>query len=145
MSADPTERYCATVSSAGVLSGSKSQFEPSCQQVFRLARRSGDVLSGLGKAGDDALAYRFGNGRHDDFYWASEFVASGGLMSYGENLRNSYRAAAAYMDKIKAGANPGDLPVEQPTRFELVINLKTAQALGLTVPQSLLMRADVVQ
>lgn len=82
--------------------------------------------------------------RMPDFYWASEFVAAGGLMSYGENLGSSYRAAAAYMDKIKKGANPGNLPVEQPTRFELVINMKTAQALGLSVPQSLLMRADTV-
>jgi putative ABC transport system substrate-binding protein len=65
-------------------------------------------------------------------------------MSYGENLRSSYRAAAAYMDKIKKGANPAELPVEQPTRFELVINMKTAQALGLNVPQSLLVRADSV-
>jgi putative ABC transport system substrate-binding protein len=82
--------------------------------------------------------------RMPDFYWASEFVASGGLMSYGENLRSSYRAAAVYMDKIKKGANPGDLPVAQPTRFELVVNMKRAQALGLSVPQSLLMRADDV-
>ena len=65
-------------------------------------------------------------------------------MSYGENLRSSYRAAAMYMDKIKKGAYPGDLPVEQPTRFELVINMKTAQAFGLKVPQSLLVRADDV-
>src|SRR5437016_801191 len=82
--------------------------------------------------------------RMPDFYWASQFVESGGLMSYGENLRGSYRATAAYMDRIKKGANPGDLPVEQPTRFELVINMKTAKALGITVPQSLLMRADDV-
>lgn len=82
--------------------------------------------------------------RMPDFYWAREFVESGGLMSYGENLRSSYRAGAAYMDKIKKGANPGTLPVEQPTRFELVINVKTAQTLGLTVPQSLLLRADEV-
>jgi len=82
--------------------------------------------------------------RMPDFYWASQFVESGGLMSYGENLRGSYRATAAYMDKIKKGANPANLPVEQPTRFELVINMKTAKALGLTVPQSLLMRADDV-
>jgi putative ABC transport system substrate-binding protein len=82
--------------------------------------------------------------RIPDFYWTSQFVESGGLLSYGENLRNSYRAAAAYMDKIKKGANPANLPVEQPTRFELVINLKTAQALGLAVPQSLLLRADNV-
>ena len=79
-----------------------------------------------------------------DFYWASQFVESGGLMSYGENLGSSYRATAAYIDKIKKGANPANLPVEQPTRFELVINMKTAKALGITIPQPLLMRADDV-
>jgi putative ABC transport system substrate-binding protein len=82
--------------------------------------------------------------RMPDFYWASQFVESGGLMSYGENLRSSYRATATYMDRIKKGANPANLPVEQPTRFELVINLKTAKALGITVPQALLLRADDV-
>jgi putative ABC transport system substrate-binding protein len=79
-----------------------------------------------------------------DFYWAREYVDSGGLMSYGEDLRSSYRAGARYMDKIKRGANPGELPVQQPTRFELVINLKTAKALGITISQSLLLRADEV-
>jgi putative ABC transport system substrate-binding protein len=79
-----------------------------------------------------------------DFHWAREFAESGGLMSYGENLRESYSAAATYMDKIKHGANPATLPVQQPTRFELVINLRTAKALGIAVPQSLLLRADLV-
>jgi putative ABC transport system substrate-binding protein len=79
-----------------------------------------------------------------DFYWASQFVEAGGLMSYGESLRDSYRGAAAYVDKIKKGANPANLPVEQPTRFELVINIKTAKALGLTIPRALLVRADEV-
>ena len=79
-----------------------------------------------------------------DFYWAREFVEAGGLMSYGENLRSSYRNAAAYMDKIKRGANPGALPVEQPTRYELVINQKTAKTLGITIPQAILLRADDV-
>ena len=82
--------------------------------------------------------------RMPDFYWASQFAESGGLMSYGENLRSSCRATATYVDRIKKGANPANLPVEQPTRFELVINLKTAKALGLTVPQALLLRADEV-
>jgi putative tryptophan/tyrosine transport system substrate-binding protein len=72
------------------------------------------------------------------------FVEAGGLMSYGPNHRDIFRLVAAYVDKILRGAKPGDLPVEQPTRLELVINGKTARALGLTIPQTLLLQADQV-
>jgi len=78
------------------------------------------------------------------FYGAREFVDDGGLMSYGENLRTAYRNAAAYIGKVARGANPGVLPVQQPTKFELVINIKTANALGIVIPQSVLIRADQV-
>jgi putative tryptophan/tyrosine transport system substrate-binding protein len=77
-------------------------------------------------------------------YWAREYVEDGGLMTYSANLVDLRRRAATYVDKILRGAKPADLPVEQPTKFEFVINLKTAKALGLTIPQSLLVRADEI-
>src|SRR6266436_8706327 len=82
--------------------------------------------------------------RLPSIYDRSEFVDAGGLMSYGPNVPNMSRRAATYVDKVLKGANPGDLPVERPTKFEFVINLKAAKQIGLTIPSNVLVRADKV-
>ena len=82
--------------------------------------------------------------RLPSMFGVSQFADSGGLMSYGSNAAERWRRAAVFVDKILKGAKPADLPVEQPTKFELVINMKTAKALGLTIPQTILVRADRV-
>jgi len=82
--------------------------------------------------------------RLPDMYVFSFYPRAGGLMSYGANAEDLYRRAAEYVDRILKGTKPADLPVERPAKFELAINLKTAKALGLTIPQSVLVRADEI-
>jgi putative tryptophan/tyrosine transport system substrate-binding protein len=84
------------------------------------------------------------NGVYQAIYEAGEFVETGGLISYGPNLIVIERRAAEYVDKILKGAKPPDLPVEQPSKFEMLINMKTANALGLSIPPSVMLRADRV-
>jgi putative ABC transport system substrate-binding protein len=77
-------------------------------------------------------------------YPEREYADDGGLLAYGQDIPASFRSAATYVDKILKGAKPADLPIQLPTRFELVVNIKTAQALGLTIPPAILTRADEV-
>jgi putative ABC transport system substrate-binding protein len=90
------------------------------------------------------LVHAVAGSRLPAIYPARAYVEAGGLMSYGPNLPDVWGRAAAYVDKILKGARPGDLPVEQPTTFELVISNRTARAMGLTIPPSLMLRADQV-
>jgi putative ABC transport system substrate-binding protein len=92
----------------------------------------------------DLIITRAGRNRLPAVYPFGFFVRDGGLMSYGVDAIDRYRQAASYVDRILKGAKPADLPVQMPTKFELLINLKTAKALGLTIPQSLLLLADEV-
>jgi putative ABC transport system substrate-binding protein len=110
-------------------------------------RRADAVLVGLGPViqnNVDRVVELAARHRLPSGFFSREFVVVGGLMAYGVSYPHSYRRAASYVDKIFKGAKPGDLPIEQPTKFELVINLKTAKTLGLTIPPALLARADQV-
>jgi len=121
------------------------EFEPA------LSRAHKDGVAGVIVPGDP-ITFRYSHEfvrlmlryRLPAIYWTREYVDDGGLMTYSANLVSSRRRAAIFVDKIWRGTRPADLPVEQPTEFELVINLKTAKALGLTIPPSLLARADQV-
>jgi putative tryptophan/tyrosine transport system substrate-binding protein len=130
---------------------------------WHVARKESDLnaaLAGIATRHADALLVladpvlgfwrkrivKFANdNRLPGIYFWREFVQDGGLISYGTNLTASYRRAATYVDKILKGAKPADLPIELPTTFELVVNLRTAQALGIVFPKSVLVAADVVQ
>ena len=99
---------------------------------------------GVTSSQDPAIADRIMRLKVPAIAGNSGYVEAGGLMSYGTSYTDNFRRAAAYVDKILKGAKPGDLPIEQPTKFELVLNLKTAKAMGITIPQSFLARVDRV-
>jgi putative ABC transport system substrate-binding protein len=110
--------------------------------------RAGALLvfaAGLLFPGARRVAELAAKSRLPSMYELREYVEAGGLISYGADINDIWRRAAVFVDKILKGAKPRDLPVEQPTKFELVINLKTARALGLTIPQSVLLRAEVIE
>jgi putative tryptophan/tyrosine transport system substrate-binding protein len=109
--------------------------------------RAGALLvapSGLPDAHARRIAELAAKSRLPAMYAFRFYVEAGGLFSYGVDLAENYRRAAAFVDKILKGAKPADLPIEQPTKFELVINLKAARSIGLTIPEPLLWRADEV-
>jgi putative ABC transport system substrate-binding protein len=121
------------------------QYRPAFEDMKRQRAEAVIILSGPEFAQNLAqLAELAAMDRLPSLWQYRDFVVAGGLLSYGPNIPDLSARAAVFVDKILKGANPGDLPVQQPTRFELAINLKTAQALGLTIPQPLLLRADEV-
>jgi putative tryptophan/tyrosine transport system substrate-binding protein len=102
------------------------------------------VASAIGAANSNLIIAAAARYKLPAVYVQRFFVAAGGLISYGPNFADQYRRAAGYVDRILRGEKPADLPVQAPSKYELAINLKTAKALGLSVPQSLLARADEV-
>jgi putative ABC transport system substrate-binding protein len=140
---DIGRRSGVTLLSLGVRSA--SDIEPA---FSRLREQRGEAVllmpDGLFFAERNLIARLASQNRLPTIHWSRGEVEAGGLMSYGPNRIEAARQAAVYVAKILKGAKPGDLPVEQPSNFDLVINLKTARALGLTIPPSLLQRADQV-
>ena len=128
-----------------VVASAPAQFGAAVEQIVRQRAQAVAVVSdGMYFAERARLQALLQTTRLPVAYLLRDHVVAGGLLSYGADLPANYRNAAKYVDRILKGAKPADLPVEQATKFELVINLKTAKALGLTIPQSLLLRADEV-
>jgi putative ABC transport system substrate-binding protein len=125
--------------------GSSSEFDRAFSAIVQRGAQAVVVLPDpMFLANREQLVELAKRSRLPAFYMETGFVAAGGLISYGPNLTELFRRAAAYVDKILKGVKPGDLPVEQPTKFVLSINLKTAAAIGITAPTSILLRADEV-
>jgi len=121
------------------------QFDPAFSAVSRAHAQALYVLEApLFYTHRTTLLELASKARLPAMYGPREYVDEGGLMSYGANIGNVFRRSAGYVDRILKGAKPGDLPIEQPTKFELVINLKTARAIGITIPEAILLRADEV-
>jgi putative ABC transport system substrate-binding protein len=118
------------------------------QQAFQQAKHDADaavvVCENLFIQHADKVVNLAAQYRIPTMYCLSRFAQTGGLIAYGTDLNDMYRRAAEYVDKVLRGTPVGDLPVQQPTKFELVVNLKTAKALGITIPESILLRADEV-
>jgi putative ABC transport system substrate-binding protein len=121
------------------------QFDPAFSAVTRAHAQALYIIDDAFFVSRRAMLVELvSNARLPAIYGFRLYVDEGGLMSYGPNYADLLRRSAGYVDKILKGAKPGELPIEQPTKFELVINLKTAKALGLTVPESILLQADEV-
>jgi len=121
------------------------QFDPAFSAVSRARAQALYVLEApLFFTHRTTLLKLASKARLPTMYGQRDYVDDGGLVSYGANIGNLFRRSAGYVDKILKGAKPGDLPIEQPTNFEFVVNLKTAKALGLKIPESILLRADEV-
>jgi putative tryptophan/tyrosine transport system substrate-binding protein len=133
--------HLINLSTVPIVAQAPSDLQAAFEQMSKIHCDAVFVLADPIRATIVTLANSF---RIPAFYQFREFVDAGGLVSYGPNVGAMFRRSAQYVDKIFKGANAADLPVEQPTKFDLVINLKTAKALGLTVPPPLLATADEV-
>ena len=117
------------------------------ESAFKTASRKGNALvlqTVITQANQKQIVERATKNRLPAMFGESQYTEAGGLMSYGPNITDLFRRAATYVDKILKGAKPADLPVEQPKKFELIINLKAAKQIGLTIPPNVLARADKV-
>jgi putative ABC transport system substrate-binding protein len=118
---------------------------PAFSTAVRARAQAAYVVEDLLFFGQRAALLKLANQAHlPILYWVKEFAQQGGLLSYGPSYEDLMRRAAVYVDKILKGAKPGELPIEQPTKFELVVNLRAAKALGITIPEAVVLRADEV-